>query len=166
MKYFLYDALMHPENMNKVCPDSNPMSPFTLKNHEIAFLQGDAALFQYPGKYVHGVVYDLPEDDAEILEEYYDYHEDGYGTYVKVTFGYGDGAICCLTPNVTKLVPAPPHIQYFLEMKRAYEFWKLDSLPLELAVAEALDNQQDSYKSFLKPARLIQDFSPISDVRH
>ena len=79
--YFAYGSNLDTHQMRRRCPDSVPIHPSRLDNHELRFVGfsnswqgGVATVHPAPGKTVPGVIYRLSPTDFERLDE----HEGGY----------------------------------------------------------------------------------------
>ncbi|MBN2081183.1 gamma-glutamylcyclotransferase [bacterium] len=153
--YFAYGSNLHRDQMRLIgvanglvsseytnrCPDSEPVAPYVLHDHRLAFVGaathrwgpgGVATVIPAAGESVHGALYRISESDEQALDklEYANRDDPAQGNYLrdesKIT--YQGEPVLLYVASARLGGENPPSERYLATIRRGYEQW---GLPLE-----------------------------------
>jgi len=153
--YFAYGSNLHRDQMRLTgpsnglvsgeytnrCPDSEPVAPFVLHGHRLAFVGaatrrwgpgGVATVIPAPGKCVHGALYRISESDEQALDklEHANLADPAQGNYYRdeSLITYEGETVLVYIATARLAGEYPPSERYLATIRKGYEQW---GLPLE-----------------------------------
>ena len=149
MLYFAYGSKTHPEELHKYCPKAKFHSVYELKGFKLVFegyskgynYTGTANIKRQQGSSVWGVLWDIPEDELDLLDAdegaHSEYDPEPHNEYERVHFTLEEGTPFFLYYLVKPHVKNRPSIKYYMELLKGYAHFDIDLKQLRKAYRES-----------------------------